>query len=66
MTLSEWKSLGITEEFMSELKRRISEMKDQLGVSAGVNPQADSYRSGVINALQDVVDFHFDDEESHN
>lgn len=62
MTLTDWKSLLVTQEFMGELKRRIEDQKEELASSAGVNSQLDSYRSGVIAALKDVVDFHFDEE----
>lgn len=64
MTLTEWKNLAITEEFLAELKRRINDTKDELAASAGVNPILDSYRSGIIAALGDAVDFHFDEEGS--
>lgn len=64
MTLSEWKSLAITQEFIAELKRRANEQKDMLVTSAGRDPILDSFRSGVIAAISDVVDFHFD-EETH-
>ena len=62
MTLSEWKSLAITQEYMAELKRRIEDQKEDLVLSAGVNPIRDSYRSGIIAALTDAVEFHFDEE----
>lgn len=62
MTLTDWKNLPITEEFLLELKRRVVELKDALAGSAGINPQADSFRSGAIAALEDVVNFHFDTE----
>jgi hypothetical protein len=64
VTLSEWKSLAVTQEFMAELNSRIESYTEQLVTSAGVSPVADSYRSGAIMALRDVVDFHFDTEET--
>jgi hypothetical protein len=64
VTLSDWKSLTITEEFVAELQRRLDEQKEELTDSAGVDPRLDSYRSGVIAALKDVVDFHFEEGNS--
>lgn len=62
MTLSEWKGLVITQEVMHELERRIQEQTDLLITSAGHDPRLDSFRSGVIAALKDVVSFQFDEE----
>jgi hypothetical protein len=60
VTLNEWKSLEITREFVDVFKRRIEEQKESLASSAGVDSRLDSWRSGVIAALSDVV--HFDEE----
>jgi hypothetical protein len=62
VTLTDWKSLAITQEFIAELKRRVLEQTELLSGSAGVDPRTDSYRAGVIAALKDVVEFHFDEE----
>jgi hypothetical protein len=64
VTLSDWKEMAITQEFLAELQRRLNAEKESLTESAGVDPRLDSYRAGVIAALKDVVDFHFDEENS--
>lgn len=64
MTLSEWKGLGLTQEVLAELTRRINEHKENLVFSAGIDPRLDSYRGGAIAALKDVVEFHFDEGDS--
>lgn len=65
MKLRDWKQLVITQEVLAELKKRVESLKDSLVQSAGVDPRLDSYRSGAIAALQDVINFQFDDEETH-
>lgn len=62
LTLEDWKNLAITQEYLAELKRRIEEQKELLAGSAGVNSAVDSYRSGVIAAYKDAVDFSFEGE----
>lgn len=63
MTLNEWNSFSITQEFVAELKRRQVEVRDKLAMSAGIDPRLDSYRSGVYAALEDVINFRFEENE---
>lgn len=65
MTLSDWKNLSITQEIFAELKRRQEDLKENLVVSAGQNPILDSYRSGAILTLEDVLNIELN-EESHS
>lgn len=65
MTLSDWKNLSITQEIFAELKRRQEDLKENLVVSAGQNPIIDSYRSGAILTLEDVLNIELN-EESHS
>lgn len=63
MTVQEWMSFSITQEIMMELKRRQADIRDMLLESAGRNPVLDSYRAGAYAALEDVVNFRFDEQE---
>ena len=65
MTLSDWKNLSITQEIFAELKRRQEDLKETLLASAGQNPILDSYRSGAILTLEDVLNIELN-EESHS
>jgi hypothetical protein len=56
--------MAITQEYMAELKRRSDEQTEALVGSAGHNPILDSYRSGVIAAYKDAVDFHFEEDSA--
>lgn len=62
MTLSDWKTLSITQEFMGEFKRRQRTLTEELADSAGVDPRLDAYRAGVIAALKDLVDFQIEED----
>ncbi len=65
MTLTDWKNLSITQEIFTEIKRRQDEIKEELIPSAGKNPIVDSFRSGAIMALEDVLTIELN-EESHS
>lgn len=65
MTLTDWKNLSITQEIFAELKRRQDDLKESLLSSAGQNPILDSYRSGAILTLEDVLNIELN-EESHS
>lgn len=66
MTLSEWKSLPITQAIMRELTNRVANLKDELGKSAGIDPVEDRRKSGVICAWEDVLNIDMVEETHGN
>lgn len=65
MTLSDWKSLAITQVIMAEFKARQKQLEYELGRSAGVNPLDDKEKVGYIKAIDDFLNIELD-EESHD
>jgi hypothetical protein len=62
VTLNDWKGLAITQVILAEFKRRQRDLKEELAISAGVNPLDDRFKAGVIAAYEDVVNIELDDD----
>ena len=62
MTLSDWKSLEITDLILTELKRRQEEAKEKLASIAGLDPLRDRWLCGAIAAYEDVLNIELDGE----
>lgn len=62
MTLSDWKSLDITQIIFKELKNRQRELKEALAEQAGVDPSKDRWRCGAIAAYEDLLNIEMDEE----
>jgi hypothetical protein len=66
ITLSDWKSMSITQTIMEEFKRRQQGLKDELTTSAGIDPASDRYKVGAIAAYEDLLNIDLDiTEETH-
>lgn len=66
MTLTEWKSIDITQIIMSELKARQEQLKNELASSAGVDPLYDRWRAGVIAGYSDLLNIELDEPEENS
>lgn len=62
MTLTDWKSLEITQIIFKELENRQKELKETLVTTAGENPLMDRWRCGAIAAYGDVLDIEMHEE----
>lgn len=62
MTLSDWKSLDITQIIFKELKNRQRELKEALAERAGVDPSEDRWRCGAIAAYEDLLNIEMAEE----
>lgn len=65
MNLYDWKNLSITQVILEELRVRQKLLKEELAVSAGVNPLDDRFKCGLITAYNDVLNIELD-EETHD
>jgi hypothetical protein len=66
MTKSEyidWKNHPVTLEIFRQLQRRMNDLQEMLGESAGVDPRQDAVYVGAIKAYKDLVTIDFYDEE---
>jgi hypothetical protein len=67
MTKSEfvdWKGHPVTQEIFRQLQRRIVDLQDMLGESAGVDPRQDAVYVGAIKAYKDLITIeHYDEDE---
>ena len=66
MTKSEfvdWKGHPVTQEIFRQLQRRIVDLQDMLGESAGADPRQDAVFVGAIKAYKDLVTIDFYDVE---
>lgn len=66
LTLSDWKNLSITQEILTEIKRRQTWAKEQLAEQAGLDPLADREKVGAIKAYQDILDIELEDSTSYD
>jgi hypothetical protein len=62
VTLSDWRSIEITQVIMAEFARRAAFLKEELADQAGLNPLADREKVGAIKAYQDFLDIELDEE----
>ena len=66
MTKSEyvdWKGHPVTLEVFRQIQRRINDLQEMLGESAGADPRQDAVFVGAIKAYKDLVTIDFYDEE---
>jgi hypothetical protein len=69
MTKSEfvdWKGHPVTQEIFRQLQRRIVDLQDMLGESAGVDPRQDAVYVGAIKAYKDLITIDYDVEEEES
>lgn len=69
MTKSEfvdWKGHPVTQEIFRQLQRRISDLQEMLGESAGVDPRQDAVYVGAIKAYKDLITIEFDADEEES
>lgn len=52
----DWKNSPITKALFRAVNNNISGLKDELSVSAGVDPRSDGLKVGAIQAFYDVLD----------
>ena len=54
---------GVTKLMRRRIHERVKDLTEVLVTSAGHNPVLDSYNSGIISALRDVLENNFLDED---
>lgn len=59
----EWKAHPVTKAFFQACYERVEEAKENLSVSAGLNPQEDNMLRGFIRAYREIQEFHILDLE---
>lgn len=59
----DWKSNPVTKAFMEACNERVEDAKNELAISAGVNPTQDNLLRGFILAYREMQDFRIDDLE---
>ena len=59
----DWKSNPVTKAFMEACNERIEDAKNELAISAGLNPVQDNLLRGLILAYREINDFRIDDLE---
>jgi hypothetical protein len=59
----EWKSLYATKEVFKTIRDRQQAIKDELAVSAGIDPAYDRYRVGAIQAYEDFLGIDYEGTE---
>lgn len=57
----DWKSNPVTKAVMSDLAQRVNNLQIDLGLSAGVDPSADRFKAGAIQAYTDLLNITFED-----
>lgn len=60
----DWKANPVTKKVMELISMRITELQRELGVSAGIDPILDRYKSGAIGAYTDLLEISFDEATS--
>lgn len=60
---SDWKSNPVTKAFVLACNERIEDAKNQLSVSAGLEPNENNFLRGFIYAYREMQDFRVDDLE---
>lgn len=58
-----WMSDPVTKAFKTAMAESISQVKETLAFSAGINSTEDSFHRGYIAAMRDSLDFRVDDLE---
>lgn len=59
----QWKQHPVTKAVIASMQARVDYLKDQLAMSAGVDPLEDRFRVGYIAAANDFSDIDFVDKE---
>lgn len=59
----EWKNSMVTQEFLKSIELRIEEIKENLVVSAGVEPLQDRFLAGMVHAYKEVKDVAMEEME---
>ena len=59
----DWKSNPVTKAFIEACNIRVEDAKDELAISAGINPTQDNLLRGFILAYREMQDFRIDDIE---
>lgn len=62
VTLRDWKHMAITQEILSEIKKRQTQAKEELASGMGRDPFEYGFRVGAIAAYQDFLDIELDDD----
>lgn len=60
---SDWRSNPVTKAFYEACNIRVEDAKDQLSISAGLDPVQDNLLRGLILAYREMQDFRVDDIE---
>lgn len=58
-----WKRDPITKAMFESMDQRLDLLKEELAVSAGIDPLQDRYRAGYIQAIRDFSDIDLVDKE---
>lgn len=59
----QWKTHPITKLVIESMQQRASHLKEELALSAGIDPLLDRFRSGYIAAANDFSDIDLVDKE---
>lgn len=57
----DWKANPVTKAVFAELNHRAQSAREDLGNTAGVEPLNDRFKSGYVQACQDIVVIDFDE-----
>ena len=60
----QWKDSLITNEVFGEVRNRIREAREDLGVNAGIDPERDRYICGMIKAWEEILDISYEGESN--
>ncbi len=58
---SDWASNPVTKAFKLAIAESIARVKENLAVSAGLDPNEDNFFRGYIRAMYDTLDFRVED-----
>ena len=59
----DWKSNPVTKAFVQACDERVEDAKNELAISAGINPTQDNLLRGFILAYREMQEFRVDDLE---
>jgi len=61
----DWKSNPVTKAFFSAAEERISDAKDSLAGSAGLDPDMDNFLRGFIHAYREIQQFRIEESDEN-